>query len=297
MKNKKSRKGLWIALVIAVLVGVGGFTLLSGNATTLAASETTARTGNIATFYSFAGVVTVKNDQALTATESAKVRETYVEEGDLVKKNDRLLRLSSGVIKAGMAGEITSLPVEAEDDVLVGDLLVELVDFIDLTVEMKVDEFDMPYIKEGMEVQLTIQATGETFRSPITHISKQATLSGDIAYYIAKVDVAGREDMLPGMQVDAKVPRAYAENVVLLPMGALNFDEKNQPYVQVKEPSGSSRKQPVKLGVNDGIDVEILSGLSAGDVVEVPAAAAAGGIFTFEVGEQEDLRRNGGVNR
>ena len=58
-----------------------------------------------------------------------------------------------------------------------------------------------------------------------------------------------------------------AENMLLLKVDALQFDEENKVYVMTKDEEGEYRATYVETGINDGTNVQILSGLQEGDTV------------------------------
>ena len=71
-----------------------------------------------------------------------------------------------------------------------------------------------------------------------------------------------------GMSAEARVENQSVRGVLTLPIAVIRFDEKNLPYVLVKGRAG--KKRPLTLGVNDGMVVEVIDGLSPDDVVIVP---------------------------
>lgn len=269
---KKRRKWLkWVIIlaIMAVLAAVFVLPALRTASESLYNSETVTR-GSISTYYSFSGSVQLAKSETHSALSACEVRDLYVAEGDAVKKDERLMRLSDGrTLKAGMDGEVTEVTVDKDDAVTAGQLLIEIADFDSMRVEFDVDEFDVEAVKVGADATVTIDALDCEFTAPITRISKLASTVGDIAYYTARVepevDVLPAA-ILPGMRVDVKVLGACAEDVLMIKMDALSFDEYNQPYVLTEGEEGKERKY-VKTGINDGVYVEITEGLSEGEVV------------------------------
>lgn len=241
--------------------------------------EETAKTGSIKNYYSFSGSVELKNTQDIAAEAAAKVREVYVSEKDQVKKGDRLIRLSTGdTIKAGISGEVTKIHVEADDEVKIGEALLSIADFGNLEVKFKVDEYDVKQVHVGDLAELTLNALNEKYECTVADIDKQAVKSGDVAYYMATLETPVAPDMLPGMQVAVKVAGDQADNATLISMEALRFDEYNEAYVIVKDVSGQ-REAQLTLGVNDGVYVEVVSGLRSGEVVLLPEKASGSGMM------------------
>ena len=101
-----------------------------------------------------------------------------------------------------------------------------------------------------------------------------------MAYYTAVAYVDVDEGVYPGMQTTVTIPQEEAENVVILKMDALSFDETNSAYVYMYNDAGALEEVPVEVGVSNGNYVEIKSGLSEGDevYVEAKAEAAASGL-------------------
>lgn len=276
----KKKRIVWVLLVLVVVVAVGVLLLNGQGSGNVAYAQEHAQTQTITTYYSFSGNVVVKDSEELTAGSSATVRDIYVEKGDRVQKDDRLIRLSDGeTLKAGIAGEVASLPVKEDEDVKAGAVLISIVDFDDLEIEIKVDEYDVSAVEVGKEATVTIDALGNSFTSTVTDFDRQANLSSNTTYYLATLDVGQIDGILPGMQVDVKILKDHAENVTAISMNALKFDEYNQPYVLVADEKGKAVQTPVEVGVNDGVYVEIKSGLKTGDEVLVEPRAASFGMM------------------
>lgn len=242
----------------------------------------TAARGSISNALSFSGSVSVVSSGYMTAEGDGTVRAVYVQDGDRVEKGDRLARLSSGeTVKAEFAGTVNDVLVEAGDEVRSGSQLVQLVDFTNMKVTMRVDEYDISDVYVGQSCQVTFTALEKTFDSTITHINRLSQSAGSVAYYTVTASVEVTDDVLPGMQVSVRIPREEATDVVLLKMDALSFERDNSAYVYTKDNAGELQKTPVEVGVDNGNYVEIKSGLNEGDTVYVEAEAdedASGGL-------------------
>jgi len=279
---KKKGKKKWIILGVVTVIAVAVAVVSPGNPQAMAAyTQEIVTTGSITSYYSFTGNVKVENSQSITAAASMTVREVYVQEGDHVYKGDRLLRTSDGEVhKATVSGEVDRLHVMKDDEVKAGDALIDIVDYDHMVIEIRVDEFDVPAVEAGKAALVTVNALGATFDTTVIRLDRQATQSGDISYYLATLGLGDVPGVLPGMQVDVRITNAHAENVTTLSMDALQFTATNQPFVQVKGENGT-QIVPVRVGVNDGVRVEILDGLRSGDAVQVPPKANPSMAFGF----------------
>ena len=172
-------------------------------------------------------------------------------------------------VEAGMDGTVNTISVEAGDDVVSGDTLIQVADFTHLKVSIRVDEYDIGSVKVGDACTITATATEKQFDSQIATIDYVSASSGSVAYYTATAYVDVDDGVYPGMQATVTIPREQAENVVILKEAALSFDETNSAYVWMYNEEGQLEKVPVELGVSNGNYVEITSGLSDGDEVYV----------------------------
>ena len=287
--KKKRKIWRWIIPVVLVVAVVAVILITGNNRAAGQYTEETVRTGNLETFYTFSGNIDVKNSQSIKAKANATVREIYVEEMELVAVDDPLMRLSNGeVVKADIAGEVTELYVSVGDAIAAGGSLVDIVDFEDLRVIVRVDEYDMRAMEVGKEASVTVEALDLTYTATVEYISKQAAgaqastagtsssltssaSANSVTYYEARLTPPPEEaNVLPGMQVEAKVLGQHAENAMLLPMSALQFDDYNKPYVYIRGTDNSVVEQYIGVGIQDGTTVEITEGLRAGEVVLVP---------------------------
>lgn len=264
MKTKRTK---WIVILTVVVVLAVAGTLLLGRGGAPLYAEATAQTGTITTYYNFSGSMDVNQSATVSAPVATTVSEVYVRQNSHVAKNARLIRLSDGtVLKADIAGEVTSLTVSAGSVVRAGDALAEIMDLSSLKATFKVDEYDVSAVTLGKTAQITLDGSGNTFDAKVTGLNKRATLDGDLSYYTATIDLTGvtlPADALPGMQITVKLLNHYAENVVLLPMGAVSFTAQNEPYVLMQDGKDVKRVD-IQLGINDGDNVEIKTGLQSG---------------------------------
>lgn len=298
--KRRIRKFLGLLLVLVLLAGAGffGYLKLKQEYTTVYDSYT-ASTGSISNALSFSGSLQLIDSANYMASSDATVRSVYVAEGDQVKENDRLVRLSDGeTIKAEFDGRVNKVNVETDEKVYAGDSLVQIADFNHMRVQVRIDEYDISDVSVGDACTVTATATEKTFQSQISSIDYISASGGNVAYYtaIVYVDIT-EEGVYPGMQVTVTVPQEQAENVVVLKMDALSFDETNSAYVWMKNGEGEEAeltKVPVEVGVSNGNYVEIKSGLSDGDAVyvesKVEESGAIGGLFSSMFGS---TRMNG----
>ena len=267
---KKKKKWIkWVVILVIVAAVVGWFMMISRKTQDAAYTDVQAAMGSIETYYNFDGLVKAKRMQTISAGQSGKVRTVYVTQNQQVKEGERLYRLESGeTVEADIAGEVTGLYVEQGGVVTAGQTTAQIIDMSSLEIELNVDEYDVAAVAPGQEVQVNVLAPDVRFTGSVTALDKNGTASGGLSYYTVTVAFDAVENVYPGMQVSAKVLKEQAENVVLLRQDAVQFDDYNKPYVLVRGADGKSvEHKSVTVGVSDGMNCEITSGLNAGDTV------------------------------
>ncbi len=290
IKRKRTRKRIrkliiWMILIALAAGAVYLFVLreLKAAATLTYDSYTTTR-GSISNSMSFSGSIDVVNDETLASDAAGTVRKIYVTEGETVVTGQRLLRLSNGeILKAGFDGEVNEISVEEGEDVTANQSLIEVVDFQNLQVSIRVDEYSMANVSVGQACNVTVTALNQTFESEITHINRIPSGGGSTAYYTVTAEFSGSEDVLPGMQVTVVIPENEAENAVILSSDALSFGPSNSAYVLVQNDAGEMEQVSVEIGVDNDNYVEITSGLDEGVTVykAVETAQDSGGLLSI----------------
>ena len=295
-KKKKRRKALrmvmrtlLILLLISVLL-IGGLFIYQKTDTSKAVTYQpyTASQGTISNALSFSGSLQLIDNATYTADAASEVRTVYVAAGDNVAAGQKLLRLSNGqTIEAEFDGRVNQLLVNAGDEVLQGDSLIQVADFSRMKVSIRVDEYDISDVHVGQTARVTVTATEQTVETEIDSINYISASSGNVAYYTATAYVDVPEGVYPGMQATISIPQSEAQNVVVLKLDAISFDETNQAYVMMQNADGTMRKVSITTGVSNGNYVEITSGLQSGDTVyvEVEVEEDSGsfldGLFSF----------------
>ncbi len=270
IKRKRMRRRIRKLIIWLILIALAGgavylFVLpkLNAAATITYDSYTTTR-GSISNSMSFSGSIDVVNDETLAAEAAGTVRKIYVEEGDKVVTNQRLIRLSNGeILKAGFDGEVNEITVVEGDEVAANDSLIEIVDFENLQVSLRVDEYSMASVSVGQACEVTVTALEQTFDSEITHINRIPTGGGSTSYYTVTAQFSGSAEVLPGMQVTVVIPEEEADDAVILSSDALSFGNANNAYVLLQNDEGEMEQVYVEIGVDNDNYVEITSGLDA----------------------------------
>jgi len=158
----------------------------------------------------------------------------------------------------------------------------------------------------GQSCTVSVISLGVDFNTTIAHINRVSQSQGTVAFYSVTCDLTVPENVLPGMQATVTLPSDALQGVTTLDMAALAFDEDKNPYVLSRQSDGTYQKVAVETGLSDGMKVQIISGVNAGDVVyaasgseSAKASLTLEDIYKAIVGEKvivNDKSSQGGPN-
>lgn len=138
-----------------------------------------------------------------------------------------------------------------------------------MTLEVSVDELDINSVEIGQEAVVTFDAIeDEEFTGEVTEIGNTASVNGGVAKYTVSVSMPKDEEMKQGMNASATITIENRENVITIPVNALQEKgDKVFVYTEKDEDGNLSGETEVTTGLSDGTTVEITEGLSEGDTV------------------------------
>ncbi len=185
---------------------------------------------------------------------------------------------SSGTVQT-TSGSNSSSSSESSNNIVsnyeavIGTILVQ----DEASVTVSIDELDILDIKEGQTANIILDAIEDKeYEGEISKIATEATNSGGSAKYEVEISLPIDENMKTGMSASVTIHTAQAENVVVIPVLALQEKEnKTFVYTKTDEKGNLSGEVEVETGVSDGTNVEITSGLSEGDTVYYTPATSS----------------------
>lgn len=223
--------------------------------------------GDVKTSRSFSATLGVRHSETLSnSRQVTSIRKVYVQANQDVKEGDRLLQLETGeVYKAGIDGTVNEIRFKEGDWIWPNVSLIQICDLTNLQVSLTVDEYDITSVSVGEKCAVTIVPLGLSFETEIDHVDRVSSAAGSVAYYSVTAELTVPETVLPGMTASVSIPSEEALDVLTIDMAALSFDDEKKPYVLLKN-GEAYEKRSVETGLSDGMKVQILSGLSEGDV-------------------------------
>jgi len=153
-----------------------------------------------------------------------------------------------------------------------------------LIATVAVNEVDIADVKEGQEATVTLDAaTGLAIPATVRWVSPNSVTSGNVRTYDVELDLAEQhEELRPGMTASADIATLTLENTLLIPKTAVRVDG-TAKFVTVVKPGGSQEKRTVTTGRSDDVNIQVLTGLKAGERVTTsftaPEEKSGGGIM------------------
>ena len=254
-------------------------------------------------------------ERTLTAQSSGTVSAINVQEGSTVEKDAILLQLtgddlteaiqsasetlqsaqismenmqdtmSNYTITAPISGTIIEKDAKQGDAMTSGTTLCIIYDLSYLEMQINVDELQISSLTVGQKVQITADAVqSKTYIGTVTRVSMKGTANGGTTTYPVTIQLDDIDGLRPGMNANAEIVVAEANNVLTVPNAAIVRG--NYVLVTQDSPSASNADEtmtapdgyvyvPVQTGVSDDDYTEITSGLKDSDTIAYDPTSVA----------------------
>ncbi len=178
--------------------------------------------------------------------------------------------LGQSKLTVPFASTVTEVDVHEGELAGGGMQLAAVADLKALQIAAEIDEIDVAHVQNGQTVQVRLDAfPGESFDGTVTRLFPAASTSRGATVYDAIVDFDPKGSQVRlGMGGTLKIQTIQKKGVLLVPNSALK-NVGTRKAVHVVSP-GPERDVIVETGVTDGTSTEIVSGLGAGDLVQIP---------------------------
>ncbi|WP_324023766.1 efflux RND transporter periplasmic adaptor subunit [Maribacter sp. BPC-D8] len=182
-------------------------------------------------------------------------------------------------IRATVTGTLLEIPVEVGDQVIEsnnfndGTTIAFIADMSKMIFEGEVDEAEVGKLKVGMPLEISMGALqDEKFSAKLKFIApKGVEEEGAVQFKIeGDLVVSDSTNIRAGYSANAAIVLEEKKDVLSIKEALLQFDkETNKPYVEVETGDNEFEKRELVLGVSDGIDVEIISGIDEDSKIKI----------------------------
>lgn len=168
-------------------------------------------------------------------------------------------------IYAPLSGIITKADPNPGQNVSASDIIAQIVDDSEYVFEAEIDEADIGRVKLGQSAEVEMNSyPDQKFKATVSKITPatQTTDSGATVVIVKLILDKPEINFVSGLNGQADITTDQANGVLIIPVEALMEDD--NVYVKKGE---TYEKVKVETGLKSDTDVEIKSGLNAGDLV------------------------------
>ncbi len=185
-------------------------------------------------------------------------------------------------------GEMVTSSINAFGE---GTVVMQIADLSKMVVTSNINEVDIIKFKVGQEAIIKLDALPyEEFSGKIISISPKAVVINSAKVFPVEISINATGDRVkPGMTAAISILGDSRKDVLIIPIGAVFADDKNQdivyliPKAKKQDDSPATVSEPVptviKLGANDFQMVEVISGLSEGDKISLTEPGSDNAMF------------------
>ena len=189
----------------------------------------------------------------------------------------------SNIVTSTVEGMVLDVPVKEGSSVIEannfneGTTIASIADMGDMIFLGRVDESEVGKLRPGMPVTITVGALGEErLEGSLEYIAPKGKEKEGTIEFEVKAAVKLKEGVLVRANYSAN-----ADIILDTRAGVLAIEErlgqfdKGKAFVEIETVPQAFSRREVKLGLSDGINVEVLSGIDANARVKKPLSEAA----------------------
>ncbi len=184
-------------------------------------------------------------------------------------------------IRATVSGTILEIPVKEGDQVIQannfndGTSIATIADLTKMIFEGKVDEGEVGKLSVGTPLKITLGALeGTELDAKLKFIAPKGIEEAGAVQFKIEGDVEVTDDVFirAGYSANASIVLEKKDDILVIQEALLQFDKStNKPYVELAigaEEDQKFERKDIEIGISDGVNVEILSGLTEEDRVK-----------------------------
>ncbi len=194
---------------------------------------------------------------------------------------------STLIVSATVDGTVIDVPIKVGYSVIQansfnpGTTVATIANMDDMIFDGHVDEAEVAKIKEGMPLVIKVGAIDkDKFDGKLEYIAPQGKeIDGAIQFEI-KAAVAQKKDVYirAGYSANADIVLDEKKQVLSVREAVVQYDDKKQPYVEIETTPQVFVRKDIKVGLSDGIKIEVLSGVDKADKIKIPDNAGPAGM-------------------
>lgn len=182
-------------------------------------------------------------------------------------------------IRATVPGTILEIPVEegfqviASNSFNAGTTIATIADMKKMIFEGKVDEAEVGKLRVGMPLEVNLGAIeDQSLDAELKFIAPKGNEEQGAVQFIIEADLFLNDSLFirAGYSANASLVLERKDSIMAISEALLQFDrETEKPYVQVLIDEQEFERRDVEIGISDGVNVEVVSGITMEDKIKV----------------------------
>jgi RND family efflux transporter MFP subunit len=223
-------------------------------------------------------VLELQLDAAKASWETAKLNLEITE----LSLESAELNLEKAVIVAPFDGVVADISITEGKEISAATLATPAISLVDTSkIEMRgfIDEIDIAMVQLGQEVNIILDALpDEEVKGSVVFISPVGTIIAGVVSYDTTIALKNPvAELRDGMSATAEVIIERHDDVLSIPNRYIRGTTENPMVVVLVDEQEEERE--ITLGLTDGINTEVLSGLQEGEKVILPTSEERPGGF------------------
>jgi HlyD family secretion protein len=216
----------------------------------------------------------LRYDQAVLELENSKADYQIIRMGSAGGSSS-----ANTNIRATVNGTILEIPVEEGDQVIQsnnfndGTTIATIADLTRMIFEGQVDEGEVGKLKVGMPLEISLGAIeDQKLEARLKFIAPKGVEEAGAVQFKIEGDVAINDSIFirAGYSANASLVLEKKDSIMVIPEALLQFDkEDDKPYVEIATGEQQFERRDIEIGISDGVNVEIVSGLTEEDKVKI----------------------------
>lgn len=182
-------------------------------------------------------------------------------------------------VRATVPGTILEIPVKEGDQVIEsntfnnGTSIATIADLNKMIFEGKVDEAEVGKLKVGMPLEVSLGAIeDQKFEARLKFIAPKGNEEQGAVQFIIEGDVYLNDSTFvrAGYSANASLILERKDSILVIPESLLQFEQDSEiPFVELQLEDQKFEKKEIETGISDGINIEVISGLTLEDKIKV----------------------------
>lgn len=218
--------------------------------------------------------IELKYNQALQELENAESDYKIIKVGSANSSSS-----ANTNIRSTVTGTILEIPVKEGHQVIEsnnfneGTTIASIADLNKMIFEGNVDEAEVGKLKEGTILDVTIGAIeGVTYKAKLSFVAPKGTENQGAVLFKIKAALTLNDStyVRAGYSANAELILDKKTDILAIKESLVQYDRKTEkPFVEIETAPQAFEKRDIELGISDGINVEIISGIEESDKIKV----------------------------